>query len=222
MDMSTLTKRQVKRFSKAIPLKEFGYDETGTITAEVRYDDKCGNGHNSFSITGEIRRNDKMRDPTIMCGCIHEEIEKHFPELAKYLKWHFFDSTGPMYYVENTVYLAGDRDCHGLRKDEKRQIRNGKTGQLAWELVASEELPRYVDADEQPTGTTILSYVPWCHVGEGKERELDAARRSAVWPEATDEELSASKEELTQALRARLPALLEEFKAAVEELEFVY
>ena len=41
---------------------------------------------------------------------------------------------------------------------------------------------------------------------EGKERELDAARRVAIWPEATDEELTAP--DLKGRLEARLPALL--------------
>jgi len=51
---------------------------------------------------------------------------------------------------------------------------------------------------------------------DGKARELDHARSSAVWPEATDAELSVSKEELTAALKARQPALVARFRAAVE------
>lgn len=56
----------------------------------------------------------------------------------------------------------------------------------------------------------------------GKARELDAARRVAVWPEATDAELSVGKEELKAALEARLPALLAEFRRDVESLGFDY
>lgn len=47
---SVLTKKQVKTFKKA-------YVEDGreyVLIAKVRYDDECGNGHNAFSITGEI------------------------------------------------------------------------------------------------------------------------------------------------------------------------
>ena len=55
---------------------------------------------------------------------------------------------------------------------------------------------------------------------EGKARDLDAARNAAVWPEATDEELTAPG--LKERLEARLPALLVEFRAAVESLGFTW
>lgn len=92
-------------------------------------------------------------------GCIHGEIAKHFPALAPFVKWHLCSSDGPLHYVANTVYLAGNR-------------------------------------------------------------ELDAARRAAIWPDATDEDLTAPG--LEQRLEARLPALLAEFRNAVESLGFVF
>jgi hypothetical protein len=57
-------------------------------------------------------------------------------------------------------------------------------------------------------------------VGEGKERELDAARRSAIWPEATDEELM--DERLRGRLEDRLPALMAEFQRDIEAFGFTY
>lgn len=63
---------------------------------------------------------------------------------------------------------------------------------------------------------------PIHRVGEGKERELDAARRAAIWPEATDDELSASRHVLKSLLEARLPALLETFRRLVTEFGFLY
>jgi len=56
--------------------------------------------------------------------------------------------------------------------------------------------------------------------GEGKARELDAARYAAIWPEATDEELTAPG--LEDRLKARLPGLLAEFKKAVEYFGFTF
>ena len=56
--------------------------------------------------------------------------------------------------------------------------------------------------------------------GEGKARELDSARRAAVWPEASDAELSRSKEELTAALLERLPRLIADFMADLEAAGF--
>lgn len=193
------------------------------IKATVRWDDQCRNGHNSFSITGSIDRHDGgyWRDDS--GGCIHDQIAKHFPGLEPLIKWHLSSSDGPMHYEANTVYMAGDRDHNGLRKGESRQIRNGKTGKLAWKLERpGPALPQYVDADEQPKEVALYCYVPWCTEGEGKARQLDAARSAAVWPEATDAELCQEPEQLRAALRARLPALLVEMRAAIEGAGFLW
>jgi hypothetical protein len=207
---------------------EFGwktYTEDGErfrIKAKVRYDDSCGNGHNTFSITAEIdiNRNGVWLDQRF--GCLHDEVAKHFSKLRPLIKWHLVSTAAPLHYVANTVYHAGDRDHDGLLSGEVRQIRNGKTGQLAWILEADRELPKYVDADEPPEGVVTMRYVPWVRVGTGKPRDLDSARRTAVWPEATDEQLSLPADELTELLEDRLPALMQEFKEAVESLGLEY
>lgn len=217
---SKLTRSQFKTFSKV------SNDELTKIIVKIRYDDQCSNGHNSFGITGRLyeRRRKTGRWQDSVCGCIHDEIIKFYPELSKYIKWHLTTSNGPMSYISNTTYHAGDRDCHGLLKGEAKQIKNGRTGQLCWELVPiiGEELKRSVNADERPKARQVWEYRPWCRIGEGKERELDAARKSAIWPEATDEQLKLPKEELTKLLKERLPGLMLEFKKAMEELGFVY
>lgn len=196
------------------------YTEDGTtyrIRAVVRWDDECGNGHNSFSVTGTIEQKGKYKWLDYSGGCIHEEIVKHFPELAPFIKWHLCDSDMPMYYFANTMYLAGDRDCWGLRKGESRQIRNGKTGQLCWILEGNARLEKYVDSDIKPEGTVILNYVPWCRIGEGKAPELDAARRTAIWPDATLEQLTSK-----EALEKHLAEIMPQFKADVEALGFIW
>lgn len=139
------------------------------IEATVRHDDRCKNGHNSFSITGEVVDGSRRRQAF---GCIHEEIAEHFPELRHLIKWHLCSTDGPLHYIANTVFHAGDRDHWGRPKQ--------------------------------------------------KERDLDAARRSAIWPDATDDQLCSSKEMLTALLEARLPALLEEFRRDVEAFGFTY
>lgn len=150
---SILVKNQVKEFGRV--MISGWRARTTPLYAEVRYDDKCGNGHNTLSITGEICSNGAI----IACGCLHDEIKAHVPFLRPFLKWHLFSTDGPMHYIANTIY----------------------------------------------------------HVQQGK---LDYARSSAVWPDATDEELTAP--DLKERLEARLPALLVEFREAVEKLGFVY
>jgi hypothetical protein len=216
---SQLTRKQTKTFG---PKPIAGWGHGALIKAEVRFDDCCGNGHNSFAITGEIYI--PGRRDCEACGCIHDEIAKHFPELAPFIKWHLCATDGPMHYVANTVYHAGDRDCHGLRKDEFRQLTDRKTGKPAWVLEIPSDYQtwgnlRTIDADECPAPVTF-AYKPWGRTGEGKARELDAARNSAIWPDATDEELTAP--DLKEKLLARLPALLEAFRADVESLGFTW
>ena len=143
-----------------------GWGAGATIYVEVRFDDQCNNGHESFAITAEIRR--PGRRDCEACGCLHDEIAKVFPELAPLIKWHLVSTNSPMHYVANTLYQASDRDHNG------------------------------------------------------KARDFDGARACGVWHEATDEELSVPRAELEAALKARLPALMAEFKAAMVGAGFVY
>jgi hypothetical protein len=272
MSTSVLTKQQYKSMGPK-PVK--GYGDGAAIWAHIRYDDECGNGHNSFAITGTVRV-PRHREP-VAGGCLHDEIAEAFPELAPLIKWHLCASDGPMYYISNTVFLAGERDCWGKLKGEPRQwethIQFGKNP-IKHKLRASFakflqdarshpgaeafdfEVIRY-DHDNRPGETykfapkyTFGGYASKWHEcpfdteqealdfltalktcdpqfikiatawGEGKERELDSARHTAIWPEATDEELTAPG--LKERLEARLPKLMEDFKAAIESLGFVY
>lgn len=192
------------------------------MTATVRHDDQCGNGHNTFAITAEITEDNRE----FIAGCCHEEIAKRIPELAPLIKWHLTSTDGPMHMIANTVYHASDRDCWGLRKGELQQHTSrgphqngGVAGVPQWELEAPEHKQIY--AAEKPAPVT-LDWKPSGMTGKGKERNLDAARHCAVWPEATDAELLQEPEALKAALIARMPQLMLDFKAAVESLGFVY
>lgn len=268
---SILTKHQTKTFGPKI------YTENGhkySITAKVRYDDDCGNGHNSFAITGNIDEIINGRTREYSGGCIHEEIAKHFPELKPFIKWHLTSSDGPMYYLDNTLYHASNRDYNGLLAGEtsKNPIHQEQhikfndvpvtykldkkfaeflksrigTGEFKIMPIAYNENDTY----DFKSKYTLIGYgEKWhdcpfnseleaqkfadalntCKVefltypslfGKGKERELDAARNSAVWPEATDEQLTSDN--LKELLIARLPALMSEFKKDVQSLGFIY
>ena len=134
------------------------YTEDGQqckITAEVRFDDECKNGHKTFAITEEILRKAKNGTWGIdRCGQIQDDIAKHFPDLVPYFKWHLCSTDGPMHYLVNTLYWV-------------------------------------------------------------REGNIEAARKTAIWPDATLEQLQDEEQ-----LKARLPGLLAEFRAAVESLGF--
>lgn len=105
MSASKLIKKQTKTIG---PRPIAGYGKGAEITARLRYDDECGNGHNTFSITADVvtpasrRRNDIEAG-----GCLHEDIARVFPELEPYIKWHLTSSDGPMHYIANTLYWLG-------------------------------------------------------------------------------------------------------------------
>ena len=96
MKPSVYTKEQTKTFVKT-PLPNL------TVRVTLRYDDKCGNGHNSFGITGTIWENNRES----VSGVIHEEITKYFPELSHLIKYHSMSSDCPLHYVENTLFFLG-------------------------------------------------------------------------------------------------------------------
>lgn len=112
---SKLTKQQTKTFKKYIKGAAWNGGDLD-IRVTIRYDDQCGNGHNSFSITAngyEPKHKHGVspwRGDISFGGCCHDEIIKHFPELEKYIKWHFMSSDEPMHYVANTTYHAREKD----------------------------------------------------------------------------------------------------------------
>ena len=199
------------------------------VVVTVRYDDKCHNGHNTFSITGkeywidripgeaQIQHSDGRTMWLNRCGTCNDLVTLHFQDLMPLLKWHLCSSEEPMHYIANTVYHAGDKDHWGLRRGEFRQNRDKESGLLRWELSVPQE--RWCVASDQPPPVTC-QWEPFGKMGEGKDRDLDAARDCAIWPEATDEDLTAPG--LEERLLARLPALMAEFRAAVESLGFVW
>lgn len=238
------------------------------IRAELRFDDNCKNGTQSFGLTGEIRR-PGARDCEA-CGCLHEEIARYFPELKPLIQWHLMGQDSPMHYVANAVYHASDRDHWGKRAGEPFGWKNALTFgdnpilhkfkdsfieflQQTGAPYDLEVLPLEHD-EKKPDGTprfspkytfggygekwhqgpfdseldalAFLKALQTCdpkftayatQYGEGKARDLDAARRAANWPEATDEQLSLPKAELTRLLEARLPALVARFRDAMEK-----
>ncbi len=209
---TTLTKSQFTTKEKFY--KEDGQDYR--IRVKIRYDDQCGNGHNSFSITAQIdeKRGGIYRD--YMGGCCHKEISKHFPELKDAIKFHLCSSDGPMHYIANTIYHV---DEHGP-----------KSAWVYFEDPANgieRKCVKYCDVTEAQemcsTPSKTFNYVTKAGYRyekdpkTAKKSDLYAARSCAIWPDATLEQLQDK-----DALLARLPALMEEFKKCVESFGFTY
>lgn len=186
------------------------------IRAVVRYDDECGNGHNTFSITGTIVKagfNFNSDSGFMAGGCVHGEIAKAFPDLAPLIKWHLCSSDGPLHYIANTAYHVRQ---HG---PNKAWIYYTGSDPLGLDK-GKERLICYADGNEANRCIGVPGYrIKWDD-STVKVRNLDHARSSAIWPDATDEDLTAPG--LEDRLRARLPALMAEFRKDVESLGFTW
>jgi hypothetical protein len=77
------------------------------ISIKIQLGDDCKNGHQDFSVTGNIYQAGKPQAGRyfISGGCIHEDIAKHFPQFIHFIKLHLCDYDGvPMYATENGFY----------------------------------------------------------------------------------------------------------------------
>lgn len=198
MRKSILTKNQVKTVSKNITY--MGQQRVMTVT--LRYDDECKNGHNTFSITGDIST--LSRKTSIVCGCIHDEIKEFFPELEKYIKWHLCSSDAPMYYIANTLYHAS------IVPEYVPDV---------WEAYIENTCIKKVNVFEkavlQAKYGSNIQFKPVKNINH-KAADLEAARQSAIWPDASIEDFTKEK------LLARLPDLIEAFAQDIEELGFIF
>ena len=78
------------------------------MTIKIRLDDECENGHQDFSITGDIYQKGKPKTDRYFLsgGCIHEEILKVRPDLKIFVNLHLSDYDGvPMHPTANMIYF---------------------------------------------------------------------------------------------------------------------
>lgn len=242
-----------------IELRTPWLDGPGNFVVKLRFDDSCGNGHESFAATCSY-------DLGNAGGANHEEIVRHFPELEPFMKWHLVSTDGPMHYLSNVLFLAGDHDCWGRAPGEPYAFKpflfvsDSPIGVplperfAAWlrehwdEKHFSEPVPCTGEYDPKvtlkgydcswanapfDTGRDASDFIAAlelpCEIKErptmwstGKERELDAARRAACWPEAIDEVLTLDRGSLEHLLMTRLPSLIAAFREAMVTLGFTY
>lgn len=247
--------------------------ETGDkVRAILRFDDRCGNGHNTFSITGEIwDKGRKTSSEPDSFGCCHDDIARVFPEYAYLIKWHLTSTDGPMHFVANTIYHARDREYmdRDIGAPVKWENRLGFIGcPFTFQLPKSaidfilaeyergypfmlEQVPNAEKPELYSPNYTLKGYKgkhrdPWVSAlwsthqdainfiqalntyepvtidtpiawNNAVQPNLESARKCAVWPDATLEQLQDR-----EALEARLPELLEQFKADMEALGFTY
>lgn len=194
------------------------YIDDDVLVIKLEFEKQCDGG-NIFHITAHLYDRDYISFEGYYpnkngnnrylgsCGCLHDEIAIHAPELKHLIKWHGTSTNGPLYYIENTLYHVDEHgpthawiyytptttDPLGLSDCKEILLKYAKLEKLA----LAEKYPCYrIELDKK----TI------------KECNLDAARRSAVWPEATREDLTREN------LLKRLPKLMEDFNGDMKEI----
>ena|SRR5579864_7669255 len=110
-EQSTLTKSQKKTFG---PKPISGWGTGALIKAEVRYDDECGNGHNSFSITGTIYIPGDRESPGYFRTRKLRIDSKFASELIKAMK----DTANKF-----DLWAKGEQEMQDREAEEKRKSR---------------------------------------------------------------------------------------------------
>lgn len=87
-------------------------EEDYRITVRISLDDDCKNNICDWSITADVDwKNKHGKYEDYLGGCCHNEVAKHFPELAKFISLHLCNHYGaPMYPVENGTYHIKNSD----------------------------------------------------------------------------------------------------------------
>lgn len=177
------------------------------LRVKVRWDDELKNGHNTLSITATQSFQTNGVFSEAAGGQLPSDIERVFPELAYLLPWHLVSANGPMHYLANTLYLAGDRDYQGARDGE--QLRS-KAGLPRWQLQASPF--SVVEAETEPA-PLVFPYEPV--LADGKEPQWGSARAALKKVSASDEVLSLPEPQLRAWIAENAPALSETEQANV-------
>jgi len=129
----------------------------------LRWDDSCGNGHNSFAITLDIlektrKRNFEIHDlkkitlddgstavyEWVSGGCQHDAAARIFPEYKHLIRWHLCNSNAPLYYIENTTYHAKQGNLDFARSSACLQ--DATLEQLQDEAYLMQQLPELMKA----------------------------------------------------------------------------
>lgn len=137
---SILTKNQERTFIAKDP-------EGKRLEITVRFDDRCGNGHNDLSVTASGYD---------YCGCCHDEIKActDLPpsikaKIDRAIEFHLVSTDGPMHYVANALYHASTKDCSGREKGEPYNYETEYFfNKSPIPFKCSKELKKFIDVGE--------------------------------------------------------------------------
>jgi hypothetical protein len=172
----------------------------------IRLNDECKNGHQDFSITGEVYEagKPKIDRNLISAGCCHDEILKAFPEFKIFVDLHLCDYLGnPMYATANGYYHLknGFNNTQTNSKDFESKFCN-------YYRISKDDFKSLAKAESKTHYAILLLELnipaKWKKQAEfaikkleqltGNEFLIDSVKNNFGMP--SDEELAAEKEKL--------------------------
>jgi len=105
--------------TKSLKYETVKIDNNRKYKIIIRLDDNCKNGHQDFSITGDVYRKKDNNWKWLSGGAMGATIAKKYPEFAIFQNLHLCNYLGaPMYAVENGFYVGAIKnDLNYLIRD---------------------------------------------------------------------------------------------------------
>lgn len=118
-----------------------------------------GNERPHWSITAAIGTARELRTGDWQSGgCCHEDILRHWPQLAPIVALHLSDDTGaPMRAAANAVYHAGRSKRFGRHGDESAYYEPNADHLRNHLRITAEQARQLIE--EAPTGAAIVAFV---------------------------------------------------------------
>jgi hypothetical protein len=110
--------------TNSLKFKTTMHSGSKTFIIKIRLDDECHNGHQDFSITGDVYEKGKpmIERNMVHCGAIGDDIAKNFPEYVIFNDLHLCDWEGiPMDAVANGLYHMTD-GFNDKKRDHKEMF----------------------------------------------------------------------------------------------------
>lgn len=114
----------------------------------IRFNDECGNGHNTFTVTADVQRKTHVNHwKDCMGGCCHEHILSLCPHFKNLVHLHLSDQNGaPMYAAGNGFHLLWDysKPMNTRRANAREYLRISGYVLEQLSLVKDKEYFRYM------------------------------------------------------------------------------
>lgn len=125
------------------------------MEVNIRFDDDCHNGHNSFAITADGWYDHYKSRDIDFGGCCHDTIEKMFPELAPLIKWHLVGADSPMHYIANTIYHASNLENGKAKGEPNAWEKRVKFGNFPITFSVDKAFREWLEAALEHRATTL-------------------------------------------------------------------